>query len=75
MVRLTDSLDMAMTVNWDFKQKKNPKIAPGVSHIYIVWSRIRQNAGAAVVKRINSSPFKPGDTGSISGFTSLSDET
>ena len=74
VVRLTDSLDIAMAVNWDFKPKKS-QIVPGVSHIYIVWSRIHQNAGAAVVKWINSSPCKPGDTGSISGFTSLSDET
>ena len=45
MVWLTDHLDMAMRIDYD----KYPKIAPGVSHIYIVWSQIHQNKGADVL--------------------------
>ena len=30
-------------------KQKYLKITPGVSHIYIVWSQIHQNKGAAVL--------------------------
>ena len=50
VVRLTDRLYMDITVDWNFTPKENdPKIAPGVSHIYIVWSEIHQNTGVTVV--------------------------
>ena len=81
MFRLTDHLDMAMTVDWDFKSqtRESQNSSRGQSYLYSMVSNQSKHKsrcrGAAVVKWINSPPYKLGFAGSILGFTNLTDET